>query len=367
MIDLSARIRAASDARCGGLGLRFGPGRSILVSYSGRRGGKAMKRLWSICVAAFAALGLATGGTSMPPQKIPVAWDFVDTGLCGIPIHSVGSGTLNAPFVQAGPHPPFGLTTGPVTIEETNLLTGASVTIQAPSPARVDLGSLTLSLLGNTWGVGAGLPYARFDGAMTIDLETGFMTVNGRFAGYDLCHALAPHTVFFSPQATPPPWGLPAAPLAGVYADKLIPIIGGLQEHIHSHLDIYENGSHVTLPAGIGIVDPTGGGPGLESVFSNVGLYSPLHTHDDTGLIHVEASAPPLDMTLGQFFDVWQVRLGNGCLGSLCSGLHAWVNGVPWTDDARSIPFSADAEVVLATGPTYPDPVPSSYDFPPGA
>src|SRR5439155_474484 len=107
------------------------------------------------------------------------------------------------------------------------------------------------------------------------------------------------------------------------------PIAGGLAEHIHSHLDIYVNGSPVTVPAAIGIVDPVPDPD--EGIASATFIYSPLHTHDASGIIHVEASAPPLTMTLGQFFDVWQVRLGGGCLGATCGGLRAWVSGVEWT------------------------------------
>jgi hypothetical protein len=327
-----------------------------------------MRRLFVICLAAAAASGLAGSATAATPPKLPIAWDFVDTGLCGFPIHSVGMGTTSAHFVIRRQEGPLGLTTGPLTITTTNLVTGRSLTIQAPALTKFDFNAFTASLVGQTWGIGAGLPYGTFSGSMTIQLATNTMTTNGVFSGYDLCHALAPTTVFFAPQATPPPWGLPSAPLAGVYANALVPILGGLAEHIHSHLDVYVNGSHVTVPGGIGIVDPLAGNPGdLEYIFSAVGIYSPLHTHDDTGLIHVEASAPPLDMTLGQFFDVWQVRLGNGCLGASCSGLRAWVNGVEWTGDARSIALSAHAEIVLASGPPYPDPIASSYDFPEGS
>jgi len=318
----------------------------------------------AFAAAAAAAFVIAGSGTAAPPQKLPVLWDFVDTGLCGFPVHSVGTGTLSAVFVVPGSGGPFGLTIGPVTINLTNLSTGAAVKLQVPSPTRFDLSTSTLTLLGQTYGLGVGLPYASFKGSMTLDFLTGAFTTNGTFKDYDLCHALAPNMSFFTPATTPPPWGLPTAPLGGVYANNLIPILGGLAEHHHVHLDIFDNGNPVTVPGGIGIVDPVS--DPFEGSGSAVGIYSPLHTHDTSGIVHVEASAPPLDMTLGQFFDVWQVRIGNGCLGATCTGLRAWVNGVEWTGDARSIPLTQHAEIVLALGPTYPSAVPSSYNFPPG-
>jgi hypothetical protein len=318
----------------------------------------------AFAAAAAAAFVLAGSSTAAPPQKLPILWDFVDTGLCGFPIHSVGTGTRNAVFVVPGSEGPFGITTGPLTINLTNLSTGRSVKLQVPSPTRFDLTTSTLSLFGQTYGLGIGLPYASFKGSMSISFETGAYTAKGTFTDYDLCHALAPHTSFFQPATTTPPWGLPTAPLGGVYANNLIPILGGFAEHLHVHLDIFDNGSPVTVPAGIGLVDPVGDPD--EGTTSAADIFSPLHTHDTSGIVHIETSAPPLDMTLGQFFDVWQVRLGNGCLGATCTGLRAWVNGFEWTGDARSIPLTQHAEIVLALGPTYPSPVPSSYDFPPG-
>jgi hypothetical protein len=41
---------------------------------------------------------------------------------------------------------------------------------------------------------------------------------------------------------------------------------------------------------------------------------SPLHTHDETGIIHTE-SASPEPNTLGQFFIVWGVSLSDSCVG----------------------------------------------------
>src|SRR6185369_5291791 len=69
----------------------------------------------------------------------------------------------------------------------------------------------------------------------------------------------------------------------------------GTALHIHQHLDIYVNGRRVPLPAGIGIDELDG-------------FISPLHTHDTSGVIHVES--PKVEtFTLGQFFAVWGVRL----------------------------------------------------------
>ena len=66
--------------------------------------------------------------------------------------------------------------------------------------------------------------------------------------------------------------------------------------HIHAHLDIFVNGHVISIPPEIGIVD-------------DKCLYW-LHTHDETGVIHIE-SPVERDFTLGQFFDVWKGNLNN--------------------------------------------------------
>jgi hypothetical protein len=60
-------------------------------------------------------------------------------------------------------------------------------------------------------------------------------------------------------------------------------------QHIHPNLTITINGQKQEVPQGIGIEN---------------NCLHPLHTHDNTGKIHVE-SPEPRDYTLGDFFSVW--------------------------------------------------------------
>jgi hypothetical protein len=71
--------------------------------------------------------------------------------------------------------------------------------------------------------------------------------------------------------------------------------------HIHVRLRIFVGSRQVPVPAGIGI-DPAGG------------PLASLHTHDASGIVHVEADRP-FPFTLGQFFSVWGVRLSRAHLG----------------------------------------------------
>ena len=62
-----------------------------------------------------------------------------------------------------------------------------------------------------------------------------------------------------------------------------------LIQHIHPHLTIIVNGKNQIIPSDIGIA-------------SN--CEKAIHTHNGTGLIHVEAQ-DNRQYTLGEFFDVW--------------------------------------------------------------
>jgi hypothetical protein len=161
-------------------------------------------------------------------------------------------------------------------------------------------------------------------------------------------------------QTGPAPWGANTADLAQrLQAIGLPPLspMEGTVVHIHQHLDLYVDGRKVTVPAGIGI-DPAVG-------------YAPLHTHDPSGVIHVE-SPTARTYTLGEFFAVWGVRLTPSCLGGDCAAggrqLRVYVNGRADHGDPASLVLAAHQELVVAIGTAaqLPSPVPSSYRFPPG-
>jgi hypothetical protein len=68
-----------------------------------------------------------------------------------------------------------------------------------------------------------------------------------------------------------------------------IPETATLAEHIHPILTININGQNVPIPTGIGL-GPTGD--------------LPIHTHDSSGIIHVE-STKKLPFRLKDFFTIW--------------------------------------------------------------
>jgi hypothetical protein len=131
-----------------------------------------------------------------------------------------------------------------------------------------------------------------------------------------------------------------------------------LQVHTHSHLDIYDNGKHVTVPRFVGF-DIRGK--------KFYGL-TPLHTHDTSGIIHKEAPSE-YDFDLGQLFGIWGVRLSKACIGGLCAKpgqpLRVWVNGHQFFGNPTRIVLGAHDEIVLAYG-KLPSKIPTKYKFPSG-
>ncbi|GAA1860600.1 hypothetical protein [Asanoa iriomotensis] len=158
--------------------------------------------------------------------------------------------------------------------------------------------------------------------------------------------------------ATQPPWSAPTDATARVAAAGL-PMLGeeGNVEHIHAHLDVIANGQAVSVPADIGIDATTG-------------QLSPLHTHDTSGVVHVE-SPVKAEFSLGQLFTEWNVSLSADHVGGLRAGdgkvLQAYVNGKAVQGDPAAIVLHAHDEIALVYGTAAQQAnPPASYSFPAG-
>jgi hypothetical protein len=150
-------------------------------------------------------------------------------------------------------------------------------------------------------------------------------------------------------EAGPPPWPAELEHLRARLQALGLPALAreGTTLHVHQHVDVFVNGKRVIVPAGIGIGD---------------GFSSPLHTHDASGVIHVE-SPTVRGFSLAEFFAVWGVRLTKTCLAGECGEgkLHFFVDGKPASDPNRIV-LTHHQEIAVAFGPP-PKPVPSSYGF----
>ena len=162
--------------------------------------------------------------------------------------------------------------------------------------------------------------------------------------------------------AGPPPWPNDTADLAArITADQLPPLNAaeGQALHIHQHIDIIIRGRSIEVPAQIGIVT------------SPAVVFAPIHTHDATGIVHIE-SPVVRDFSLGEFFDVWGVRFTSTCIGGLCNSgnerLQVFANGQVVTFDPRRLKLTEHEEIVVTFGTPdeIPRPYPINYNFPNG-
>ncbi|MFC1411758.1 hypothetical protein ACEZCY_21095 [Streptacidiphilus sp. N1-12] len=120
--------------------------------------------------------------------------------------------------------------------------------------------------------------------------------------------------------------------------------------HIHAHLQIFVDGKQKNIPYGVGIVPPysldtSGGSPFV----SGGSKFYYLHTHDETGVIHVE-SPSKLQYTLGNFFDVWKQPLSSTQVGPNKGTVIVYVDGKKFTGDPRSIELTEFKKIQLDVG-----------------
>jgi hypothetical protein len=168
------------------------------------------------------------------------------------------------------------------------------------------------------------------------------------------------------------PWLAPTDPLkrtrqAGLTPERHETLI----HHVHAHLDVFVNGKAQVVPAGIGInirdpgvktfTNPDGSKAYGGIQLCNAPCISPLHTHDDSGILHTE-SATPVPNRLGQFFTEWGVALSRKCVGGYCKpdNLAIYVDGKLYTADPRAIQLSDKKEIAIVIG-TPPAKIPSKF------
>lgn len=130
-----------------------------------------------------------------------------------------------------------------------------------------------------------------------------------------------------------------------------------LQVHYHAHLDVIIDGKPTEVPPYVGFIVQNQKATAL----------APLHTHDASGIIHIENDVPATFL-LGQFFVEWGVRLSPTCVGGYCADathdLGFFVNGKRYAGDPNQIVLTKHAEIAIEYGAkgSLPPP-PSSYVF----
>lgn len=126
---------------------------------------------------------------------------------------------------------------------------------------------------------------------------------------------------------------MPAVGLSSIQCNSM----EQLTYHVHAHVSIYINGQPATIPANVGI-DQT------------QGCFYWLHTHDTTGVIHIEAPGPS-NFVLGTFFDLWKQKfsqLGYPQQLNQAGGWKVYVNGKLYNGDFRNVSLISHTLITLA-------------------
>ena len=276
-----------------------------------------------------------------------------DTRLCGFPlevkvVRTVESRHLGTKELQVS---------GPTRVTLRNVSTGQTASLKATGSSTYDSATGTATFAGPQLWLGPEnhVPYLASSGR------------RGRPRVIDSC-ALVASARELRPRTTRAWWGPPTFTLSRIASAGLIPVTGALIRHDHVHLDVIVDGRHVTIPAGVGQVEPVDRGPGpcphrprtVRSATARPDTssppaiaLSPLHPHTTSGIVHIESDRPGT-FTLGQFFDEWGVRFDSSCIGGYCRGagkeLRVYVDGRRASGDPRQVVLGNRQEIAIVFG-----------------
>lgn len=158
--------------------------------------------------------------------------------------------------------------------------------------------------------------------------------------------------------------------------------------HVHFFVGVYDGSTEIEVPAGVGMVNPGPQDPSSSppnQILTWTCAYS-IHTHDASGMIHVETSSPtcgsapgatgPCSMSLynfGNFLDVWGLSISSNNFGPLNGPVQIYTQAstppyctsactVPattlslYTGDPRAIPLYSHTVVWILVGSNVPSP-----------
>lgn len=140
--------------------------------------------------------------------------------------------------------------------------------------------------------------------------------------------------------------------------------------HVHAFIGFVNNGALAALPDGMGMKNP---GADSSGVTSTATCFYYLHTHDATGILHIEdpsrASRSTTLHTFGEFLDIWGQPLSATGLGPFSGSIKIYTSGAkyrgqgpqtvssgtyaPYTGNPRNIPLYGHEVIWIEIGPTF--------------
>jgi hypothetical protein len=132
--------------------------------------------------------------------------------------------------------------------------------------------------------------------------------------------------------------------------------------HVHAYVGIIVNGRQVAIPRAIGLKDPA---PPTAGFIDSAACFYYLHTHDESGIIHVEDpkslpyTAAPYDF--GHLLDIWGINAGKDVFGPFHGDMRIFVGNVPlkqtlvkkyepYTKNLRALKFRSHEVIWIVIG-----------------
>jgi hypothetical protein len=113
---------------------------------------------------------------------------------------------------------------------------------------------------------------------------------------------------------------------------------------VRAHVELFANRRVLLVPAGVGMAPPLRR-EGAYVVGSRCSYA--VRTTAPTGVVEV---ARGTNATVGDLFRLWGQPLTESRLAGFRGRVRAYVSGIPWRDDVRSIPLERHAQIVLEVG-----------------
>ena len=150
--------------------------------------------------------------------------------------------------------------------------------------------------------------------------------------------------------------------------------------HVHVFVGIYDNGVYVAVPDTIGMFDAHKEPPNGFTIYAK--CYYDIHTHDASGIVHVESPDPNHVSIKGTIFDTsqlfteWGITVDPNHFGPFTGPLRVYTSGqvyrggpgngvvyrstyTQWTGDPNAIPLYSHEVIFFEVGPTYPTILPN--------
>ena len=154
--------------------------------------------------------------------------------------------------------------------------------------------------------------------------------------------------------------------------------------HVHIFLGVYVNGTQMALPIAIGMENPGAPSGGF---INSASCFYHIHTHDSSGIVHVEDPDPnnvPITgtmYTLQNVLDVWGITASANNFGQFKGPVEVFTSGqvfrgadansgvVPasdltyWGSDPNTVPLYSHEVIIVEVGPTYPTSLPGVFFY----